>query len=193
MSLASCVAKLNSGKAELFSEADVAEIMSAARRQKGALDARQLAAVQSLLDEAIAERAEIAELIAAELPPAEVVKPPVDLPVEVVKPPIQSRAAEATAGQLGSREKPHTVPMRYNALNADLRTDLRDKYPKGASMSQLIADGVRTGTTRYPQEGVKPGHFIKFPGVDGVFRRRDDGLAFQYVAGLLLVVGPGKF
>lgn len=38
--------------------------------------------------------------------------------------------------------------MDFFMENAQLRPDLRDRYPRGVSTLTLIRDGIRTGTTR---------------------------------------------
>lgn len=73
-------------------------------------------------------------------------------------------------GKPGSATNPHVVPMYYKMKPQEVREDLRSRYPNGTTTAQLIADGLRTATTRRPQQGVLPGHYIKFPGVPGLYR-----------------------
>ena len=70
----------------------------------------------------------------------------------------------------GSATNPHVVPMYYKMKPQEVREDLRSRYPNGTTTAQLIADGLRTATTRRPQQGVLPGHYIKFHGVPGLYR-----------------------
>jgi hypothetical protein len=91
-----------------------------------------------------------------------------------LKPSAQSTARPSThapaEGKPGSATNPHVVPMYYKMKPQEVREDLRSRYPNGTTTAQLIADGLRTATTRRPQQGVLPGHYIKFPGVPGLYR-----------------------
>ena len=82
----------------------------------------------------------------------------------------QTQLREAKPGEPGSKENPHSVPMSYPASSSELRPELRKKYANIKRIAELIASGDRTGTTRTPQRGVLPGHYVTFPGVPGVYR-----------------------
>jgi len=78
--------------------------------------------------------------------------------------------ATPTSGP-GSMQQPHSLPMSYKIYNSeDIRPELRSKYKPGDGIAALIANGDRTATTRNPPAGVKVGHIIKFPGVEGLYR-----------------------
>ena len=88
--------------------------------------------------------------------------------------PSETRAdtgATTPASGPGSMSQPHTIPMNYKIWNSsDIRPELRKKYKAGSGIADLIAAGDRTATTRTPPAGVKVGHIIRFPGVDGLYR-----------------------
>lgn len=78
--------------------------------------------------------------------------------------------ATPTSGP-GSMQQPHSLPMSYKIYNIeDIRPELRSKYKPGDGIAALIPNGDRTATTRNPPAGVKVGHIIKFPGVEGLYR-----------------------
>ncbi|MCG3177640.1 MAG: hypothetical protein MOGMAGMI_02614 [Candidatus Omnitrophica bacterium] len=85
-------------------------------------------------------------------------------------PKLAAQIREAKPGALGSKENPHSVPMSYTASPGELRPELRKKYAGIKKIAELIASGDRTGTTRNPQQGVLPGHYVTFPGVPGLYR-----------------------
>lgn len=85
-------------------------------------------------------------------------------------PKLDAQIREAKPGALGSKENPHSVLMYYPASPGELRPALRKKYAGIKKIAELIASGDRTGTTRNPQQGVLPGHYVTFPGVPGLYR-----------------------
>lgn len=85
-------------------------------------------------------------------------------------PKLAAQIREAKPGALGSKENPHSVLMYYPASPGELRLALRKKYAGIKKIAELIASGDRTGTTRNPQQGVLPGHYVTFPGVPGLYR-----------------------
>jgi hypothetical protein len=69
------------------------------------------------------------------------------------------------------------APMSFNMSAENLRAELRKRYPRGVSTAQLMLDGLRTSTTRkpdqfdYTENGRVPqvGDVIEFSKVEGAY------------------------